>query len=150
MPQCTTSLAVTRVSVHSYELSTICHCSQANECELRWKWHECGEFGLYNSIKNRNPKKYKRPIHYQRLIDWKSVPNSVPSQLRHGGDPRRRTLIVIGIDTNIEVVVVSLTTWEAHHSPRAKPEPSGCGGLPRWLMRQQWPKLRYQFLFYHD
>ena len=44
--------------------------------------------------------------------------------------------------------VVSLTTWEAHHSPRAKPE--GCGELPRSLMRQQWPKLRYQFLFYHD
>ena len=30
-----------------------------------------------------------------------------------------------GIDTNIEVIVVSLTIWEAHHSPRAKPE--GCG-----------------------
>ena len=28
----------------------------------------------------------------------------------------------IGVDTNIEVIVVSLTTWEAHHSPRAKPE----------------------------
>ena len=56
--------------------------------------------------------------------------------------------VIIGIDTNIEVIVVSLTTWEAHHSPRAKPE--GCGGLPRSLMRQQWPKLRYQFLFYHD
>ena len=55
---------------------------------------------------------------------------------------------VIGIDTDIEVIVVSLTTWEAHHSPRAKPE--GCGELPRSLMRQQWPKLRYQFLFYHD
>ena len=26
--------------------------------------------------------------------------------------------LVIGIDTNIEVIVVSLTTWEAHHSPR--------------------------------
>ena len=25
--------------------------------------------------------------------------------------------VVIGIDTNIEVIVVSLTTWEAHHSP---------------------------------
>ena len=25
-----------------------------------------------------------------------------------------------------------------------------CGELPRSLMRQQWPKLRYQFLFYHD
>ena len=54
----------------------------------------------------------------------------------------------IGIDTNIEVVDVSLTTWEAHHSPWVKPE--GCGELPRSLMRQQWPKLRYQFLFYHD
>ena len=53
-----------------------------------------------------------------------------------------------GIDTNIEVIVVSLTTCEAHHSPRAKPE--ACRELPRSLMRQQWPKLRYQFLFYHD
>ena len=57
-------------------------------------------------------------------------------------------LIDIAIDTNIEVIVVSLTTWEAHHSPRAKPE--GCGEFPKSLMRQQWPKLRYQFLFYHD
>ena len=29
-------------------------------------------------------------------------------------------LSVIGIDTNIEVIVVSLTTWEADHSPRAR------------------------------
>ena len=28
--------------------------------------------------------------------------------------------------------------------------PSGCGELPRALMRQQWPKLRNQFLFYHN
>ena len=56
--------------------------------------------------------------------------------------------MVIGIDTDIEVIVVALTTWEAHHSPRAKPK--GCGELPRSLMRQKWPKLRYQFLFYHD
>ena len=54
----------------------------------------------------------------------------------------------IGINTNIEVIEVSLTTWEAHHSPRVKPE--SCGGLPRSLMRPQWPKLRYRFLFYHD
>ena len=59
-----------------------------------------------------------------------------------------KAIFTIGIDTNIEVIVVSLTTWEAYHSPRAKPE--GCGELPRSLMRQQWPKLRYQFLFYHD
>ena len=51
--------------------------------------------------------------------------------------------MIIEIDTNIEVIVVSLTTWEAHHSPRAKLE--GCGELPRSLMRQQWPKLRYQW-----
>ena len=25
----------------------------------------------------------------------------------------------IGIDTNIEVIIVSLITWQAHHSPRA-------------------------------
>ena len=35
-------------------------------------------------------------------------------------------------------------TWEAHHSPRASP--SGCGELPRSLMRQQWPQYWYQFL----
>ena len=28
--------------------------------------------------------------------------------------------------------------------------PEGFGELPRSLPRQQWPKLRYQFLFYHD
>ena len=55
---------------------------------------------------------------------------------------------VIGIDTKIEVIVVSPTTWEAHHSPRAKPD--GCGELPRSLVTPQWPKSRYQFLFYHD
>ena len=53
--------AVTRVSVHSDELSTTRHCSQANECELRWKWRQCSDFSLYildcNSIPNRNPKK---------------------------------------------------------------------------------------------
>ena len=27
-----------------------------------------------------------------------------------------RKYVTIGIDTNIEVIVVSLTTWEAHHS----------------------------------
>ena len=56
--------------------------------------------------------------------------------------------LVIGIDTKIEVIVVSPTTWEAHHSPRAKPE--GCGELPRSLVTPQWPKSRYQFRFYHD
>ena len=34
--------------------------------------------------------------------------------------------LIIGNYTNIEVIVVSLTTWEAHHSPK------------------------YQLLFYHD
>ena len=57
-------------------------------------------------------------------------------------------LLIIGIDTKIKVIVASPTTWEAHHSPRAKPE--GCGELPRSLVTQQWPKWRYQFLFYHD
>ena len=42
---------------------------------------------------------------------------------------------IIGIDTKIEVIVASPTTWEAHHSPRAKPE--GCGELPRSLVTQQ-------------
>ena len=38
----------------------------------------------------------------------------------------------IKIDTLISVIVVSPTTWEAHHSPRASP--SGCGELPRSLV----------------
>ena len=54
---------------------------------------------------------------------------------------------VIGIHTNIEVIVVSSTTLGAHRSPRAKPD--GWGELPRSLMRPQRPKLRYQFLFYY-
>ena len=57
-------------------------------------------------------------------------------------------VLVIGIDPKIEVIVVSPTTCEAHHSPRAKPE--GCGELPRSLVTQKWPKSRDQFLFYHD
>ena len=57
-------------------------------------------------------------------------------------------VLVIGIDTKIEVIVVSPTTWEAHHSPRAKPE--CCGELPRSLVTPQWPKSRYQFRLYHD
>ena len=43
--------------------------------------------------------------------------------------------LIIGIDTKVEVIVASPTTWEAHHSPRAKPE--GCGELPRSLVTQQ-------------
>ena len=34
-------------------------------------------------------------------------------------------ILVIEIDTNIEVIVVSLTSWEAYPSPRAKPEACG-------------------------
>ena len=30
-------------------------------------------------------------------------------------------VIIIGIDTNIEVIVVSLTTWDSRHSPMMKP-----------------------------
>ena len=57
-------------------------------------------------------------------------------------------MLVLGIDTKIEVIVVSPTTWEAHHSPRTKRK--GYGELPRSLVTPQWPKLRYQFLSYHD
>ena len=64
------------------------------------------------------------------------------------GDHGDQLEIDRGIDTKIEVIVASPTTWEAHHSPRAKPE--CCGELPRSLVTQQWPKWRYQFLFYHD
>ena len=44
----------------------------------------------------------------------------------------------IGIDNKIEVIVVSPTSWEAHHSPRAT------------LVTPQWRQFCYQFLFYHD
>ena len=47
-------------------------------------------------------------------------------------------LWVIGINTSISVIVVSLTTWEAHYSP--------------WVirvMRPQWLEMRYQFIFYY-
>ena len=50
----------------------------------------------------------------------------------------------IEIDTSILVIVVSPTTWEAHHSPRASP--SGCGDLPRSLVPPHWPQSWYQFL----
>ena len=59
--------AVTRVSVHSDNLSTTRHCSQANECELRWKWRKCGDFGLYNLTVIQSQigtlNKYKRSFH---------------------------------------------------------------------------------------
>ena len=67
---------------------------------------------------------------------------------RPGNKPLSEPMMVIGIDTKIEGIVVSPTTWEAHHSPRVKPE--GCGDLPRSLVTPQWPTSRYQFLFYHD
>ena len=51
----------------------------------------------------------------------------------------------VGIDTKIEVIVVSPTTWETHHSWRVKPD--HCGELPR---SPRWLKSRYQFLFYRD
>ena len=41
--------------------------SQANECELRWKWRKCADFGLFKTIVIQSQigtlKKYKRPIH---------------------------------------------------------------------------------------
>ena len=40
---------------------------------------------------------------------------------------------------------MSPTTWEADHSPRAKPE--GCGEFPRSLVTPLWPQSWYQFLY---
>ena len=40
-------------------------------------------------------------------------------------------------DTNTTLPL--LMTWEAHHSSWASP--SGCGELPRSLMKQQWPPI---------
>ena len=56
--------------------------------------------------------------------------------------------VIIGIDPKIEVIVVSPTAWDDHHSPRAKPD--GCGELSEKLLTPRWPKSRYQFLLYHD
>ena len=54
-------------------------------------------------------------------------------------------MIKLKIDTTISIIVVSLPTWEAHHNPRDSP--SGCGELPRSLIRQQWTQYWYQFLY---
>ena len=54
----------------------------------------------------------------------------------------------LGIDSNAEVIVVSLARWGAHHGLSANPEV--CGELPRSLIWPQWPQLRYQSLFYYD
>ena len=91
-------------------------------------------------------------------ISLKFVPkgpiNNIPSLVqimawrRPGRKPLSEPMMVIGIDTKIEIIVVSPTIWEAHHSPRAKP--SGCDELPRSLVTLQWLNSRYQFLFYYD
>ena len=81
----------TRVSTQS----TTCHCSQANEYELWWRWRKCGDFGLYNSIVIQSQigtlKKYEQPIHYYRGLHWLKT-----SAIRNENveDRRRRTLIV--------------------------------------------------------
>ena len=49
-------------------------------------------------------------------------------------------LFITGIDTILRSLL-------SHYGP-GKHE--GCGELPRSLMRQQWPELRYQFLFCYD
>ena len=51
---------------------------------------------------------------------------------------------IIGIDTKVEVIVVS------QNDQGSSPQPEGCGELTRSLVTPQWPKSRYQFLFYHD
>ena len=85
-------------------------------------------------------------IHNDTTHYWPFIYEENPSVT--GEFPPHMRGVDIGIDTNIDVIVVSSKTWEAHHSPRAKPE--GCGMLPRSLMGQQLPKLRYKSIFYHD
>ena len=43
-------------------------------------------------------------------------------------------MMIMGIDANIEAIVVS----------------KGCGELPTSLSTPQWPKFRFQFLFCYD
>ena len=50
----------------------------------------------------------------------------------------------IEIDTSNSVIVVSPTSWETHHSPRASP--SDCGELPKSLLTPQSPYFWYQFV----
>ena len=50
------------------------------------------------------------------ILSIANEPNTAVGYLRIG------IVCNVGIDTNIEVIVVSFKTWEAHHSPRAKPE----------------------------
>ena len=117
-------------------------------------------FSFHESISRSYQDPFVNSLVPRRCVFWfKSITfitknSSLVSHFKidHRWMPDEKSTLVqvmaIGIDTNIEVIVVSLTTWEAHHSPRAKPE--DCGELSRSLMRQQWPKLRYQFLFCHD
>ena len=97
-------------------------------------------------------------VQYKRAygVIYSSPPSA--AYMRQWTGPSLVQVMAIGIDTKIEVIVLSPTTWEAHHSPRApweahhspRASPKGCGELPRSLVTPQWPKSKYQFLFYHD
>ena len=85
---------------------------------------------------------------YNNFMNTMSRLWHIDTMWRHRSGSTLARAMAIGIDTKIKVIVVSPTTWEAHHSPRTMPE--GCGELPRSFVTSQWPKSRYQFLFYHD
>ena len=116
-------------SMFDFYVSSSHLCSTHNDCKIGI----IGFFWIRQVV-------IRAGVYYSHL--WAQLVITVRRQ------PTLQKTVVIGIDTKIEVIVASPTTWEAHHSPRAKPE--GCGELPRSLVTQQWPKWRYQFLFYHD
>ena len=69
----------------------------------------------------------------QRVLDWIMWPH-VYAKGHEAFQGDHLLMLAIGIETYIEVIVVSLTTLEAHQSPRAKPE--GYGELHMSLMKQ--------------
>ena len=99
-----------RLSCHKWHVSCIIVRNFANRCDLLLlpRYFPC-DVPMWGFIKGKS-------IHLYKAGDM----NLSIGQLRHNED------------TKIEVIVVSPTTWEAHHSPRAKPK--GCGELPRSLV----------------
>ena len=82
-----------------------------------------------------------------RLVAWSKWDLRHQIIVRHQGQPELAEMI----ETSF-MLSFGCRNWYQHwgHCCLIRAKPEGCRELPRSLMRQQWPKLRYQFLFYHD